>query len=122
MQALQILPIARHHRAYRPKERGRRPRVIEVSTGRVKILKIFNKVKEKQVVGGSVTDGKIVDAGTVKILRHDNEIGRGKIVELQAHKLKVKEVEAGNQCGMLVDAKMTIAPGDFLDSFVTETK
>ena len=96
----------------------RRPRVIsEQSLGTLKIIKVFNRAKDKQVVGGAVLDGKLSDAGQVKIMRHEKEIGRGKIVELQAHKLKVKEVEAPNQCGVLIDAKMTIAPGDTLTAF-----
>ncbi len=101
----------------------RRPRVqTEEVLGRVKILKVFNRAKDKQVVGGTVFEGKMTDQGQVKLMRHEHEIGRGRIVELQAHKLKVKEVESGNQCGVLVDAKMTIAPGDILEAFILVTK
>lgn len=101
----------------------RRPRVETVEvTGTLKVLKTFGATKERQVVGGKVTAGRITDNGTVRIMRRDFEIGRGKIVGLQQSKIKSKEVLEGTEAGVLVEAKIDIAPGDELEAFIIVVK
>lgn len=98
----------------------RKPRKEVLSvTGRLKIIKCFSKTKEKQVVGGKVTEGKIVDGGTVRILRRDFEIGKGNIVGIEQGRAKVKEVIEGIECGILIESKVEISAGDILETFVT---
>lgn len=101
----------------------RRPRqeVMEV-TGSLKVLKTFGATKERQVIGGKVLTGRITDNGIVRIVRREFEIGRGKIVGLQLAKIKTKEVMEGTDCGVLVESKMDIAPGDVLEAFITVIK
>ncbi len=101
----------------------RRPRVeiVEV-TGSLKILKTFGSTKDKQVVGGRVIQGRIVNGGIVRIMRRDFEIGKGKIVELQQNKIKAKEVLEENECGVQVETKVDIAPGDILEAFIITIK
>lgn len=53
----------------------------------------------------------------LKILRNDYEIGRGTIAEAQIKRLKVKEVPEGEQCGIMVETKTTLALGDILELF-----
>ena len=101
----------------------RRPR-IEVSeiTGKAKILKLFSRTKEKQVVGGKVYEGKIISSGQVKIIRRESKIGTGQISELQLNKSRVREVEATNDCGMMIESKIDIAPGDVIEAFIMISK
>jgi translation initiation factor IF-2 len=56
------------------------------SVGLAKILKIFSKVKDKQILGGRVEKGVITLGAQVKIMRRDVEIGEGKIRELHSSK------------------------------------
>ncbi len=101
----------------------RRPRVETVEvTGSLKILKTFGATKDKQVVGGKVITGRIVNGGIVRIMRRDFEIGKGKIVELQHNKIKAKEVLEENECGVQVETKVDIAPGDVLEAFIITIK
>lgn len=101
----------------------RRPRSeSQEVTGAVKILKTFSATKDKQVIGGKVTEGRITLGGIVRIMRRENEIGRGKIVELQAGKIRSKEVLEGNECGMQVESKIEISGGDVLEAFTTVIK
>ena len=96
----------------------RRPRVETLETvGTAKILKVFSRTKERQIVGGRVLKGSIVLDKMVKIMRRDFEIGRGRIVNLEKSKVKVKEVEEGSEFGMMVESKMEIAEGDIIESF-----
>ncbi len=102
---------------------NRTPRVTaEEVTGQAKILKFFSAARTKQVIGGSVTSGTIGLGRAVKIMRRETEIGRGKIVELQQLKTAVKEVSEGNQFGAMIDAKVTIAPGDLIQVVEMVTK
>ncbi len=96
----------------------RTPKIeVEESVGKAKIIKIFSKTKDRQVVGGSVLEGTLVLGRKCKILRQLNEIGRGTIVELQQQKLKTKEVVKGNQFGALIESKITIAIDDTIEVF-----
>ena len=101
----------------------RRPRVETVEiTGRAKIIRAFSRTKERQILGGKTVEGRIVINGTVKIMRREFEIGRGKIVNLEQGKIKTKEVLEGNEFGMMIESKIEIAPGDVIELFKIEQK
>jgi len=96
----------------------RRPRILtEEITGKVKILRAFSRMKDQQLVGGRVELGKIAEKNTVKIMRRDFEVGQGKIIGIQQGKTAVKEILEGNECGIMIDAKIEIAPGDYIETF-----
>lgn len=94
----------------------------EETTGTVKVLKVFSAMKHKQVIGGRITMGELFLDAQVKILRRETEIGRGKVIELQQSKVAVKKVSEGMECGMMVESKMEIAPGDILEAFMMMEK
>jgi translation initiation factor IF-2 len=101
----------------------RRPRVETIEViGSLKVLKTFGSTKNKRVVGGKVTSGRITSSSEVRIMRRDFEIGRGKIIELQQNKIKAKEVLEDSDCGVLVDSKFEIASGDVLEAFIITVK
>ena len=100
-----------------------RPRIETMeTTGRAKILKTFSRTKERQIVGGKVLEGQISLDRVVKIMRREFEIGRGKIVNLEKGKVKVKEIEEGAEFGMMIESKIEIAPGDIIESFAITHK
>jgi translation initiation factor IF-2 len=49
-------------------------------------------------------------------MRRENEIGRGHIRELQSQKIKTSVVNEGTECGLMLEAKIEVAPGDKLES------
>lgn len=100
----------------------RRPRkVVETNTGTIHVLKYFSATKERQVVGGKIEFGFVKSGANIKILRRGNMIGTGKIIELQKNKSKSKEVFENDECGILVEANITIAEGDKLEAITKET-
>jgi translation initiation factor IF-2 len=103
------------------KERAPHIEVAE-ETGSLRVIRFFSQQKEKQVIGGRVESGKIVNGSKFKIMRRDAEIGEGKIVELQQQKIKAKEVGEGTECGLMVESKFTIAERDILVPFVIVKK
>jgi translation initiation factor IF-2 len=95
----------------------KRPRIKTLEkTGFIKVLKSFSRTKEKSVLGGKITEGIISVGNIIRILRNDNEIGRGKITELQHNKLKQKSLESPIECGLLVESKIDILEGDILEA------
>ncbi len=83
--------------------------------GKAEILKIFNRTKNKQVIGGAVTEGKIMSGKIIKIKRKDFEIGEGKVAGLQSDKKETREVGKGEQFGAMVESKIEIAKGDTIE-------
>lgn len=99
----------------------RKPRVlVESHVGTARVLKTFNGTKDKQIVGAKMENGLIAVGSEVKVLRRDIEICRGKIVELQEQKTKVKQINEGSEFGALLEAKHELAPGDILEAFNTK--
>ncbi len=95
-----------------------RPKIETVeTTGRAKIIRAFSRTKERQIVGGKVVEGQINLHSTVKIMRRDFEIGRGKIVNLESGKVKTSTIPEGTEFGMMVESKIEIVAGDVLESF-----
>ncbi len=97
--------------------KNRRPKITEeVVVAKIKILKIFSQVKDKQVLGGSVQQGTLKKGAVIKIWRREAEIGKGKVVDLQSQKVAKTEVQEGEQFGAMIESKNTIAEGDKLEA------
>jgi translation initiation factor IF-2 len=90
--------------------------------GKLKILKNFSVNKDKQVLGGRVLEGVIKNTAKIKIYRRDFEIGVGKVIELQSMKIKADEVIEGNECGIMIESKIEIIPGDIIQAIEIERK
>ncbi len=96
----------------------RRPKhMTEVVHGQVKILKLFSKLRTKQVIGARLEEGALSLGDTVTILRRGESIGSGKIVELQKNRSNVKEIEEGIEFGAKIESPIEIASGDHLSAY-----
>lgn len=102
-------------------ERRRPRKEVREVIGSAKVLKTFSKTKERQVIGCRVDTGKIVEGAKVTIMRRDFPLAVGAVVGIQQAKQHIKEMTEG-ECGMLVECKTDIAPGDVLEAFVMITK
>ena len=88
----------------------RTPKIkVAESLGTVKVLKIFSKVKDKQILGARVEKGEISLGSQVKIIRRDESIGEGRVRELQQQKVATKEVTKG-EFGTMIVSDTAIAP------------
>lgn len=96
----------------------RRPKIETMeTTGSAKIIRVFSRTKERQILGGRVIGGKINLNSAVKIMRREFEIGRAKIVNLEKNKTKTSEVAEGVEFGMMIESKIEVVAGDILESF-----
>ena len=92
----------------------------EAILGTLKILRTFSSQKEKHVIGGRVETGKIENGVLVRIIRRNVELGRGRIVELQSQKIKTNIVMEGTECGLMVESKVEMVPGDIVEAITVE--
>lgn len=95
---------------------------IDESRGEARVLKCFSRAKNKQVIGGKVLTGTLSKNASVKIMRKDEEICRGKILELQSQKTKTNSVYEDNEFGSMIEAGEEIQGGDVLVAFETVEK
>jgi translation initiation factor IF-2 len=101
----------------------RRPRAqVEEIRGAAKVLKFFSAQSGKVVLGGRMEEGALSEGAEVRVMRRDEEIGRGKIVSLQTGKTPAKKVEAGAEFGAMLRTDTLAAAGDRLESVVIVTK
>jgi len=90
---------------------------VEQIIGRAKVMAVFSKEKDKQVVGGKVQEGFIETGMNVRILRRDAKIGEGLLRELQQQKKRVSEIREGYEFGTMIESKTEIAAGDKIEAF-----
>jgi len=100
---------------------ARRPRTrTEVPQAQARVLKFFSAQKGRVVLGGKVDQGTLKLNAEVKVSRRGIELGRGKVVSLQAQRREVSEVEAGSEFGAMLKIDATPAAGDTLEAFTVE--
>ena len=95
----------------------RTPKVsVETVKASAKVLKIFNTEKDKQIIGGKVTEGEISVGDEFKVWRRETEIGHGKVRDLQRLKEKVTIAPMNSEFGASVSTSVEIVPGDRIDA------
>ncbi len=98
------------------------PEVIRTDSGRLSVLAIFKTGKKDMIVGGRVSEGKMLRGSQLEVKRGDEIIGLGKMQNLQRNKENADEVGQGNECGVVFEGPVKIQVGDTLICFKEETK
>ncbi len=88
--------------------------MIEEIVAEAKILKVFSSMKDKYVIGVRAEKGFISVGQEAKIIRKDEEIGIGKIKDLERDRTKVSEVKEGMEFGCQFKSDIVPAAGDKL--------
>jgi translation initiation factor IF-2 len=96
------------------------PEQVRKVLGKVKILAVFQTEKNRQVIGGRVTEGEIKRRALAEIIREGERMGRGKIVNLQKNKKDTERVIKGEECGLLYQGEKIIEKGDVLEAYTEE--
>jgi translation initiation factor IF-2 len=98
------------------------PELVRTDFGRLSVLAVFKTGKRDMIVGGRVSEGKLVRGSLLEVKRGDEILGRGKMNNLQQNKQNVDEVGQGNECGVVFDGNLKIAEGDTLIAFKEEER
>ncbi|HZA01326.1 MAG TPA: EF-Tu/IF-2/RF-3 family GTPase, partial [Hyphomicrobiaceae bacterium] len=97
------------------------PTVREVFLGNARVLEVFNVSKVGKVAGCRVTDGKVERGAKVRLIRDNVVIHEGTLATLKRFKDEVKEVPAGQECGMAFANYQDLRQGDVIECFNVET-
>ncbi len=96
------------------------PEFKRVDLGKLKVLAIFRKETDKQIIGGKVIEGEIEINSEVEIIRDKEFIDSGHITRLQSGKQDVNSVEEGQECGLQYEGNPVIQEGDILHFYKKE--
>ena len=96
------------------------PKFKEVVVGHAEIRQTFKVSGVGTIAGAYVTDGMIVRACEVRIVRDGIVIHEGHLNSLKRFKDDVKEVARGYECGMGIENYNDLKEGDVIESFVME--
>jgi translation initiation factor IF-2 len=97
------------------------PTVREVFLGNAQILEVFNITKVGKVAGCRVTEGKVERGAKVRLIRDNVVVHEGTLSTLKRFKDEVREVPAGQECGMAFANYQDIRAGDVIECFNVET-
>lgn len=98
------------------------PEIVHTDLGRGTVLAIFRQESNWQIVGTRIDRGLVKEKAKVKILRHDEIVGKGTVERLQAGKESIKEATTGAECGIQIAADIKIIAGDNLEFYQEEER
>ncbi|MGC1180968.1 MAG: translation initiation factor IF-2 [Methyloceanibacter sp.] len=96
------------------------PTVRETFLGNAEILEVFTISKVGKVAGCRVTEGKVERGAQVRLIRDNVVIHEGKLSTLKRFKDEVREVVAGQECGMAFEGYQDMRQGDVIECFEVE--
>lgn len=96
--------------------------ILRHDLGRLNVLAVFKTGKHDMIVGGRVSQGKMVKGAEIEIKRNEEIIGSGKLANLQQNKVTAEEVNQGNECGITFEGNVKIKEGDALICYQEEVK
>ena len=101
-------------------ERIAEPEEVRIEFGKIKVLVKFLAEKNRQIIGGRVTEGEIKKGGKIEVWRKEEKIGQGKMVNLQRNKKDIDRCSKGEECGILFEGDIKIEEGDIIVIYAEE--
>ena len=98
-------------------EKAIEPQNVKIELGKLKALVIFLTEKNRQIVGGKVIAGEIKKGALLEIIRNEQVIGSGKIINLQKNKKDTNLAIKGEECGVLYEGDIKVEEGDILSIY-----
>jgi translation initiation factor IF-2 len=96
------------------------PTLRETMLGNASILEVFDISKVGKVAGCRVTDGNVERGANVRLIRDNVVVHEGKLSTLKRFKDEVKEVTAGQECGMAFENYQDMRAGDVIECYRIE--
>jgi translation initiation factor IF-2 len=96
------------------------PELRETFLGNAAILEIFNVSKVGKVAGCRVTEGTVQRGAKVRLIRDNVVVHEGTLSTLKRFKDEVKEVLAGQECGMAFENYQDMRQGDVIECYSVE--
>ena len=98
------------------------PEIVRIDLGKLKVLKDFITKKGRQVVGGKMIEGEIKKGVLIEVLRNEELVGKGRLINLQRDKKDIDKAKKGEECGILYEGDVKIKERDILNIYIQEKK
>mgnify|MGYP001309969115 CR=1 FL=1 len=96
------------------------PDIKEVILGSAEIQKIFKVSTAGKIAGSKVVSGEIKSKSKARIIRDGVVVFSGEISSIFREKNQVKEVSAGNECGISIKDFIDFKEKDVIESYIAE--
>jgi translation initiation factor IF-2 len=96
------------------------PTLREEMLGNAQILEVFTISKVGKVAGCRVTDGTVQRGARVRLIRDNVVVHEGRLSTLKRFKDEVKEVQAGQECGMAFENYQDMRIGDIIECYTVQ--
>lgn len=103
-------------------EKTLEPEITREEVGKLKTLLVFWGEKNRQIVGGKITEGELRKGLKLEAFRDDKKVGTGKIINLQRDKKNIEKLNKGDEAGILFEGTVKIEKGDILVAFIEGRK
>jgi len=101
-------------------EKSLEAEMVRKDLGKIKALIIFFGEKNRQIVGGKITEGEIKKGLKLEVIRGLEKVGSGRIINLQRDKKDMDLLKKGDECGILFEGNVKVEPQDILVAFIEE--
>src|SRR5438270_4556 len=98
----------------------REPTYRQVHEGRVEVIMPIKIPRLGIIAGSRVLEGKVSRGGWVKLFRGREQVFEGRITSLKHFKEDVREMPAGQECGVGLESYETFVPGDTMETYRLE--
>jgi translation initiation factor IF-2 len=96
------------------------PTYKEAFMGRAEVLQTFNVSKVGTIAGCMVKEGRVERGARIRVLRDNVVVNDSKVASLRRYKDDVKEVRAGQDCGIGIENFNDVKVGDVLETYSLE--
>ncbi|MCX6722417.1 MAG: translation initiation factor IF-2 [Candidatus Staskawiczbacteria bacterium] len=103
-------------------EKTLEPEVVRKDIGKLKTLVVFWGEKNRQIVGGKITEGELKKGLKLEVFRSERKVGSGRIINLQRDKKDIDLLRKGDEAGILFEGNVKIEKGDIIQAYVEERK
>ncbi len=95
------------------------PEEVEETLGEVEIKQLFKASRVGTIAGSVVTEGKVTPGAKARLVRDGTVVYDGEIASLRRFQDDVKEVTAGQECGIVLKDFQDVKEGDILEVYAT---
>jgi len=91
------------------------PVYTEVIVGRAEVREIYEGRRSTQIAGCRVTEGRMIRNGDVRVVRGGAVVQDGTLTSLRHFREEVNEMNAGTECGIVIQGFNDFQEGDVLE-------
>src|SRR5215218_1376789 len=95
------------------------PEEVETTLGEAQVLQTFRASRVGMIAGCQVSEGRVTRGARARVVRDGTVVYTGEIASLRRFKDDVREVIAGQECGIVLKDFQDVKEGDVLEVFET---